>query len=85
MTKLAQENRREALRQLGDSFATVTDALLDRGISLEEAVAAFEARLVRAALERHGGNLSQAALTLGIHRNTLRSKLHRNGSRPGRQ
>jgi len=36
---------------------------------------------VRTAVERCGGNLSQAAVSLGIHRNTLRAKLHRNGQR----
>jgi two-component system response regulator AauR len=60
----------------------VADAMLDRGLDLEAAIAAFEAKYVRAALERHSGNLSQAAQALGIHRNTLRAKLKRNGARP---
>ncbi len=80
MTTQVREERREALRRLGDTVAAVADALLDRGLDLEEAVAAFEAKYVRAALERHGGNLSQAASALGIHRNTLRAKLNRNGA-----
>jgi two-component system response regulator AauR len=81
VTTQLREDRREALRRLGDTVATVADALLDRGLDLEAAVAAFEAKYVRAALERHGGNLSQAAQALGIHRNTLRAKLNRNGAR----
>lgn len=80
MTGGSREERREALRRLGDTVTSVADALLDRGLDLEEAVAAFEARYVRAAVERHGGNLSQAALALGIHRNTLRAKMKRNGT-----
>jgi DNA-binding protein Fis len=35
-------------------------------------------------LKRHGGNVSQAASALGIHRNTLRQKLQRNGVRPSK-
>jgi two-component system response regulator AauR len=73
------EERREALRELGDVIAGLADSLLDRGVELEEAIGAFEARYVRTALLRHSGNLSQAAQALGIHRNTLRTKLHRNG------
>ena len=72
---------REGLQELGDNIAILADALLDRGLELDEAVGAFEARYLRAALARHGGNLSQAAQSLGIHRNTLRSKLQRNGGR----
>ena len=80
MTGGSREDRREALRRLGDTVTSVADALLDRGFDLEAAVTAFEAKFVRAAIERHGGNLSQAALALGIHRNTLRAKLKRNGT-----
>lgn len=85
MTGGLREERREALRRLGDTFTSVADALLDRGLDLEEAVAAFEARYVRAAVERHEGNLSQAAQTLGIHRNTLRAKMKRNGTRAAKR
>jgi DNA-binding NtrC family response regulator len=55
--------------------------LLDRGLQLEEALNVFEVRYVRSAVARHSGNLSQAAAALGIHRNTLRAKLQRNGQR----
>ena len=82
MTSGTREERREALRRLGETVASVADALLDRGFDLDTAVATFEARYVRAAIERHDGNLSQAAQALGIHRNTLRAKLKRNGTRP---
>lgn len=72
------------LRELGGALASVADALLDHGISLEEAVNVFVAGYVRSAVDRHDGNLSQAAAALGIHRNTLRSKLQRNGPPPRR-
>jgi DNA-binding NtrC family response regulator len=81
VTTQPREDRREELRRLGDAVSSLADALLDRGLDLEAAVAAFEAKYVRAALERHDGNLSQAAQALGIHRNTLRAKLKRNGAR----
>ena len=75
------EERRAALRALGDALGNVADALLDRGLQLDEALNVFEVRYVRSAVARHRGNLSQAAAALGIHRNTLRSKLQRNGQR----
>jgi DNA-binding NtrC family response regulator len=62
----------------------VADALLDRGLPLEEALNVFEVRYLRSAVARHSGNISQAAAALGIHRNTLRSKLQRNGQRTRR-
>lgn len=74
----------DGLRAISDAVVSLADALLDRGLTLEEAVAAFEARFVRQALTRHGGNLSQAAMALGVHRNTLRQKLQRNGVKPHR-
>ena len=55
----------------------MADALLDRGLHLDEALNVFEARYVRRRSTRHSGNISQAAAALGIHRNTLRSKLQK--------
>lgn len=69
------------LRELGDALTRIADALLERGILLHDAVDAFELRFLQAAVQRHAGNLSHAAAELGIHRNTLRSKLQRNGRR----
>ncbi len=68
------------LRHLGDAMSRVVTILLDRHVGLPEALAAFELCYARAAVARQGGNLSQAAVDLGIHRNTLRAKLQRNGS-----
>lgn len=73
--------RAEELRELGDALTRIADALLERGVLLQEAVDAFELRFLQAAVKRHAGNLSHAAAELGIHRNTLRSKLQRNGHR----
>ena len=81
MSPTSVEERRAALRAIGDVLGTVADGLLDRGLHLEEAMNVFEARYVRLAVDRASGNLSQAAAALGIHRNTLRSKLQKNGQR----
>ncbi len=81
MSPTTADERRAALRELGDALGDVADALLDRGLQLDEALNVFEVRYVRSAVARHGGNLSQAAAALGIHRNTLRSKMQRNGQR----
>ncbi|MDY0001934.1 MAG: sigma-54 dependent transcriptional regulator [Polyangia bacterium] len=48
-------------------------------LGLKERVAAFERGLVSAALERAGGNQSEAARRLGISRVTLIDKLKRHG------
>lgn len=69
------------LRELGDALTRIADALLERGVLLQDAVDAFELRFLQAAVTRNSGNLSHAAAELGIHRNTLRSKLQRNGRR----
>lgn len=82
MTSEPAPERPRGLRAIGDAFADLAGVLLDRGVGLEEAVQAFEARYVRAAVTRSQGNLSHAASLLGIHRNTLRHKLKRNGGAP---
>jgi DNA-binding NtrC family response regulator len=73
--------RKEDLPELAVSLAKLADALLDRGLDLTDAVKIFETRYLQAAVERHEGNISRASAVLGIHRNTLRSKLQRNGHR----
>ena len=83
MITASADEWRASLTELGESLTAVTDALLDRGMSLGEAIGMFEARYIRAALERHRGNLSQAASALGVHRNTLRGKL-RKSAQPAR-
>ncbi len=43
------------------------------------AVGAFEARLIREALDRSGGNRTAAARELGIHKTTLHRKIRKLG------
>ena len=69
------------LRELGDALTRLADALLAPGRAAPGRHGGLRVRLLKAAVHRHGGNLSQAATELGIHRNTLRSKLQRNGRR----
>ncbi|HSK80056.1 MAG TPA: helix-turn-helix domain-containing protein [Thermoanaerobaculia bacterium] len=47
--------------------------------SFQEAREEYERRLIAAALERSGGNASQASRLLGMSRNTLRAKMRRYG------
>jgi two-component system response regulator AtoC len=51
-------------------------------LDLEKNVDALERRLIREALEKAGGNRSQAARLLGISRNGLAIKLERLGLAP---
>ncbi len=50
--------------------------MIEKGIKLEEAKEEFEKRFIAAALEKRRGNKTKAAKLLGIHRNTLHSKLN---------
>jgi len=52
-------------------------ATLSETVALNEATDRFERQLVVRALDRVSGNVSEAARTLGIHRNSLKAKLAR--------
>ena len=49
--------------------------MLDQEVELRMAVREFEQLYIEEALARTEGNASRAARTLGVHRNTLRSKM----------
>jgi two-component system response regulator AtoC len=55
------------------------DAMLGDSLRLDSRVEQLEARLIREALSRAGGNRSQAAKLLGISRNGLAIKMERLG------
>ncbi len=61
-----------------------TGAPGEREGRLKEAVEAVEQGLIREALTRHGGNVSEAARTLGISRQWLIKKMTRYRMRPAR-
>ena len=59
--------------------------MVEAGVFFPDAVSEFEKRYIRKVLEVSQGNQSQAAKTLGIHRNTLGRKVeeYKLGSRNG--
>jgi len=66
---------KDSVIQLQDiSILSVTKPKI-KGLSLKDAVDAFEQEYIGEVLESVGGNRTQAALILEIHRNTLLSKL----------
>ena len=58
-----------------DQLDRLITEMLDRGLLFEEATKEFEKQFIMKCLERSGGNRTQTARTLGIHRNTLQKKL----------
>jgi DNA-binding NtrC family response regulator len=66
---------RDSVIHLKDiSILSVTKPKID-GLSLKDAVDAFEQEYINEVLESVDGNRTQAASILGVHRNTLLSKL----------
>lgn len=57
--------------------------LPEEGLSLREAVEAFEMSLIQQALERTGGNKNQASILLGMNRTTLVEKLRKRKRKAG--
>ena len=53
----------------------IIDELVSKGVPLDAAKREFEKKYVAAAVDRALGNMGKAAKTLGIHRNTLRTKI----------
>ena len=60
------------MRELLDQLVT---EMVDKGIRFEDAQREFEKRFVARVIQRSDGNLTRAADTLGVHRNTLARKL----------
>ncbi|MGP9825729.1 sigma-54-dependent transcriptional regulator [Ectopseudomonas khazarica] len=73
------------LRNIAERFALGLPVFKKSGqadnntLGFNEAVEAFERSLLSAALERHAGNLSQAAQTLGMAKTTLFDKVKKYG------
>ena len=49
--------------------------MVEKGIHYEDAVREFDRRFIGEVVEKSDGNLSKAADTLGVHRNTLSRKI----------
>lgn len=58
-----------------DQLEALVLQMVERGIRFDEAVAEFEKKFIRRALDRSEGNQSRAAIAMGIHRNTLSRKM----------
>jgi len=74
------------LRNVAERFALGLPVLTSSGLGPDaseprfaEAVEAFERSLLQSALERHAGNLSQAAVALGMAKTTLFDKVKKYG------
>jgi DNA-binding NtrC family response regulator len=58
-----------------ESFDALIDLLVTKEFFLEQAVEVLERGMIERVLQRTGGNQSEAAKALGIHRNTLLRKM----------
>ncbi len=57
----------------------IIDEMVAKGIYWTEAVYQFEKLFILRSLEESNGNLSRAAETMGVHRNTLSKKIREHG------
>ncbi|MCL5006385.1 MAG: histidine kinase [Acidobacteria bacterium] len=58
-----------------DQLDSLINQMIEKDIYFEEALSEFQRRFIKKVLEKSNGNLSKAAKTLGIHRNTLSRKI----------
>ncbi|MCH7802995.1 MAG: helix-turn-helix domain-containing protein [Acidobacteria bacterium] len=68
-----------ARSKIKQDLEEIIDEMVGKGIYWTEAVAQFEKLFILRALEKSNGNLSRAAETMGVHRNTLSKKLREHG------
>lgn len=60
---------------IDDRLNAIIRELIGNGITLAQAVEAFEGKYIVAAMTVSRGNVTQASRKLGVHRNTLHNKL----------
>jgi hypothetical protein len=60
---------------IDDRLNLIIRELIGNGITLEQAVVAFEGKYIAAAMNANRGNVTRASRALGVHRNTLHNKL----------
>lgn len=58
-----------------DQLESLVTQMVDHGILYDEAITEFEKKFIKRVLEKNKWNQSKAALSLGIHRNTLSRKI----------
>src|SRR5262249_61920808 len=66
---------RSMVSSIDDRLNQIIRELIGNGITLEQAVEAFEGKYIVAAMSASRGNVTQASRALGVHRNTLHNKL----------
>lgn len=59
-----------------DLLEQLVTEMVDKGIRYEDAQREFQKRFITRVVQRADGNLTRAADTLGVHRNTLTRKIH---------
>ena len=60
---------------MNEKLDRLIDEMVERGIRFPDATREFERRFIAKVLAKSDGNLSKAADTLGVHRNTLSRKI----------
>ena len=65
----------DAPEDLNDRLDLLVRHLVSRGVTLAQARGIFERQFILASLRLNQGNFTRAANNLGIHRNTLRTKV----------
>lgn len=63
------------MSSIDDRLNQIIRELIGNGITLEQAVEAFEGKYIVSAMESTRGNVTKASRALGVHRNTLHNKL----------
>jgi hypothetical protein len=63
------------MSSIDDRLNLIIRELISNGITLDQAVEAFEAKYIVAAMSANRGNVTRASKALGVHRNTLHNKL----------
>lgn len=63
------------MKTIDERLTTIIEELIQNGITFEQATEAFEKKFIRTGIVRSRGNITRAALLLGVHRNTLHNRL----------
>jgi DNA-binding NtrC family response regulator len=59
-----------------DRLEQLVGEMVEKGIRYEDAQREFEKHFITRVVSDCDGNLGKAAITLGVHRNTLTRKIH---------
>ena len=70
-------NPTKAPLKLKERLEILCTEMIDKGILFSEAMDQFERCFIAEVMRRNNGNLIRAAGVLGIHRNTLSTKVRR--------